>query len=271
MLPLLQKQHALYHPMVVLDARTCCDYGHFQELVREQLGLTRAPGTPPERLRAIGRRLVAFTEALAACPLAPGEPEATIAAVLARDPAPLFAPPDEARVNAGRTILAGIAGELLERASTAIASALSRSALGARLAREIAQLLHLVEATTAPGAELDEYYREIASQRLAEPADVDEVLTISMRQQLFGHAVLLQDRALAGLLRMAFIQLLTLAGARLRATVEDRRGVVADDLSYGHMLATRVLDLRGMEAVFIEHEADAPAALEALPSAAGWG
>jgi hypothetical protein len=67
-------------------------------------------------------------------------------------------------------------------------------------------------------------------------AEVDEALRISMRQQLFGRHVLVKNHAGAGLVRIALIQLLALAGARRDA---GRRALTAADLNRGHTLATR--------------------------------
>jgi hypothetical protein len=273
--PLLPAEQPLYHPFVLLGSQLAFDYGHYLRLSRAQLELVRrGPGTPPERLRAAGRLLAELASALAACPLTAGEPDATIEAVLAQDRAHLHGPASTTATKAGAEVLARVAAELLGAAAGTISSALSSRALAHRLMRELVQLLHIVHESAVrvvdDAAPVSDYGREIAARPLADPDGAADVLVLSLRQQLFGFAALVGGRPRAALLRMAFVELCALAGARLRAVVEDRPSASTDDLSWGHMLATRVLDMDGAERVLVAHEADALTALEALPAVAGW-
>ena len=71
--------------------------------------------------------------------------------------------------------------------------------------------------------------------------DSETALRLSIRQQLFGRELLLDDQLPAGLLRMAFVFALTLAGARLRALDDGQEVVLPHHLSAGHMIAKRTL------------------------------
>jgi hypothetical protein len=86
---------------------------------------------------------------------------------------------------------------------------------------------------------------------IAADAGVDEALRISMRQQLFGRHFLVGGHASAGLVRIAVIQLLALAGARIEA---GARALTAADLNRGHVLATRAFESGKFDAVLVEHE-----------------
>jgi hypothetical protein len=70
--------------------------------------------------------------------------------------------------------------------------------------------------------------------------DSEAVLRLSLRQQLFGRELLLDDQLPAGLLRMALIFATTLAGARLCAVHDRRAMVLPQHLSTGHMIAKRM-------------------------------
>jgi hypothetical protein len=62
---------------------------------------------------------------------------------------------------------------------------------------------------------------------------------------------------------MAMMQLIAIWGAKLQAAVDDREAR-AEDLSFGHMLAARVLDLDTARGALVSAN-DAPAILEVLP------
>jgi hypothetical protein len=71
--------------------------------------------------------------------------------------------------------------------------------------------------------------------------DSEQAMRLSLRQQLFGREMLLDDGLPAGLLRMVFVATLTLAGARLRALADGRKKVLPQHFSASHMAAKRML------------------------------
>ena len=71
--------------------------------------------------------------------------------------------------------------------------------------------------------------------------DSEWALRWSLRQQLFGRKLLLADQLPAGLLRMAFVMALTLAGARLGALQDGAAHILPQHLSPAHMMAKRTL------------------------------
>jgi hypothetical protein len=113
-----------------------------------------------------------------------------------------------------------------------------------------------------PSEALPEWYARVAATRLVD-RDRDEVLRLSLRQQMFGARSLVDDCALPAVLRMAMMQLVAIWGAKLKAAVDDR-DARAEDLSFGHMLAARVLDLDTAREALVRAEG-AQAILEALP------
>src|SRR5262249_17073829 len=84
--PRLDKKIRLFHPMLLPDARTACDYGYFAP-VQDALcaAIDRRIGDPVETVGAIGGFLRAFLAAMKECPLRPGEPRASLDRLLARD------------------------------------------------------------------------------------------------------------------------------------------------------------------------------------------
>jgi Fe-S-cluster containining protein len=276
---LLARDFSLYHPIVTLGKKTLCDYGYFlpvQSVLCDLVALRT--GTATETVLAAARYVRAWAEALAACPLRPGEPELTMAGLLAVEvrtlyPGPGGAPaPSAEALRAGAAEIAAITYDIMTALSNQIARAQPspRDLLTARLARELAQVLHVVHtlaaARAAPeSAAVPDYYREIA----AVPAggdEIEEILRISMRQQLFGHRAMVEDRPIAGMLRLAIAHLAALFGAKLRAACEGAPAVRPQDLSYGHMLANRVFRLAFVARAFVRHEENAWLAIDALPA-----
>lgn len=278
-LPRLEKlsgELALYHPVVFLDARTPCDYGYFlaaQSVLADlvALGKSDACGT----LVAAGRVLRGFVRALGTCPFEPGEPERAAAAALEVDLAEVFERPAPADVvGAGLVAIADVTSDLMRTVARVIAVAQPspRDILTARLAREIAQVLHVVHTLAAyradPAAvELPPYYAEIAAVP-AGGAEVEEALRISLRQKIFGHRALIEERPVPAMLRLAIAHLVAIFGGKLRAAADRAPGVRPQDLSFGHMLANRVLRQSSVARVFVEHEDRAWVAVEAVPALA---
>jgi hypothetical protein len=94
-------------------------------------------------------------------------------------------------------------------------------------------------------------------------------VNLGVRQQLFGSGALVGGQLYPALLRLAVVQILALTGARLRAHDDRRSRARADDLSWGHMLALRVLSRSDAEAVLLARGDRAPELLESLPAIVG--
>lgn len=82
----------LFHPLTLLDGGTPCDYGPVGALEGRLQEVVRAESDAATRLRRCAGLARAFVDGLRRCPLAAGEPDATVAAALAAEPAPLPSP-----------------------------------------------------------------------------------------------------------------------------------------------------------------------------------
>lgn len=228
----------LRHPLVLVDDVTW-DHGLYLRFVDAGTALVRAEHAGvAATVRALGRLLASASTAVRDCPLAPGQPEGALDAALAAEPARWYQPATD--VEAG---VATVVALLAELAAATSALARDTGAVQAARARALASLCAdtaamLVAAPAAP----------VAST--LEPA-LDAVLRISLRQQLVGRQALVGDRAGAGLLRLALIVLLSLAGARRHA---GARALVAADLDHGHVLATRWLHAPELAAIVVAYE-----------------
>jgi Fe-S-cluster containining protein len=240
----------LHHP-VVLVKEWAWDYGLFLRFTTAATTMIkRNLGTASETLMAIGRCLDALTEATAQCPLGPGQPDAIVSAVLAVDGTSWYrAPSSDAAIAGARAI-----SELLRALGEAMTEAADRGQTHALAARELIE--HTAAAVTAD---------TLPARAVAADAGVDEALRISMRQQLFGRHILVGGHASAGLMRIAVIQLLALAGARLQA---GQRALGAADLNRGHVLAARAFESGRLDAVLVEHEPRWRVLLDGLARAA---
>jgi Fe-S-cluster containining protein len=262
----------LDHPAVLLDAHTPCDYGHFvplQEALCDLLGA--GIGSAGQTLCAAGRLLQAFQGALAECPLRAGEPDRTVAEVLGTAPAVLYAPPDQATRQAGLEAIAEIAGDLLREVGFRIAAAenLLQPLTSLMNVRQFAAVIHTVRLLAADRAglmdyELPEPFAAVARTRAGDP-ELDQVMRLSLRQQLFGR-LLIESRPAAGLLRIAFAYLVAMIGAKSQAAQAGRDAVTLADFNFGHMIAWRVLRQQGAVSVFVAHEARAGAVAAACAS-----
>ena len=274
---LLPERHRLYHPVVLLgDGIPVVDYGHYLRFIDVALALVkRRLGTAADTVRALARGLTRLAAALAACPLRAGEPDATIDEVL-REPEQWYpGEPDEEVIDGGGLRIAELAERLLHGIGGTIGGSVAagKGYMSHRLLREVAQPLHLLahEALRPRGGPATvPYYDEVAAVTVA-GADIDEVLRISLRQKLFGSRSLVGGRAFPAMLRLGMIVLLTVWYARLRAAQAGRGAAVADDLSYGHMLASRLCELGSAEEILSSYEEAAPAVLEVIPAIARLG
>ena len=262
---------ALHHPPVLVDEYPC-DFGHFDRFAKQALELVDANrGTAPETLRAISRGARGLAGVLRAFPLEAGQPERALDDFLAIDPVRWYeGEPGEDTVRSGSLFFSEIFAALLIGASNALSREQpSRTGqVSLRLVHEGARLFHLCSAATSlavdPTMELGAEVLAILAVPVTDPA-VDEVLRISLRQQLFGSGALVENRVAPALVRMALTQVMAVTGARLRAHEAGRGEARAEDLSWGHMLALRVLGRRDAAPVLLATEEKMTEILEALP------
>jgi Fe-S-cluster containining protein len=261
----------LHHPAVIVDEYPC-DYGHYDRFVKTALRLVRAgAGTAPETLRAISRGVRGFAQILRSFPLVAGEPDASIGRFLDLDPLRWYdgEPPDE-RVREGALRYAEVFTTFLMSATNKLSTEVpGKGKLSLPLVREAAQLFHLCAGAAARAGDesfaVDEYLLKVAAVPVDDP-EVDELLRLSLRQQLFGTGVLVENRALAALIRMALIQVMAVFGARLRAEEAGRPAVRPEDLSWGQMLAVRLLGDADAAPILAASEDAFSLLLEALPA-----
>jgi hypothetical protein len=275
----MEPPRELFHPIISLDDGIPCDFSHLARILPFLLRLaTRETPGVPASIRAVGRTVAAFSRVVASCPLATGEPDRTIGAMLERseaDPGQFDADTvSDPRAAAG--VVAEVARDLLAAASGLVASARQRTSngLSARLAREVSEVLHLVEVrfrclADPPKDPLPEYYCSILELPLADPSGTESILRLSLRQRIFGLDLLVSNRLQPGLLLLGLVPILALTGARLAASHRGGAGVELDDLSFGHMLAMRLLCQSGPREVLVRRGGDAPVLLEALPGLIG--
>jgi Fe-S-cluster containining protein len=277
-LPVLPPSTQIEHPIVFLDGNQACDYGYFLKLQRRLVDLVgEGIGTALETLIACGRFARAYAAALQSCPLAPGEPEATAARALERDPRDFYsggraappASPEEVRRRCESAAL--FFGELLGGIGRAVSAAHNTiSGNTMRLSLDLASILRALQVAAAHVADpaahpLDEGFRSI----LAVPADCpdyEELFRRSFRQQLFGDRAVLRKSVPAALLRLAAMTLSTIFGAKLRARMVGADRARPEDFSFGHMRANRIFRHEGMEEVFAKSAARAWDVIEAVPA-----
>lgn len=230
----------LTHPVVRFSDRLLYDYAHHLAFTRAAIALVeRRAGSAGETLRALGRLAARLGEALAGFPLEAGEPERARDAALAAEPAALFAPVSLGLMQEGSEMLSIVLGDLEEVA----AAPGVRAALGERLAGDMQAMAAAARARAALLSDPD------AAPPARAPVD-DETLRLSLSQQLFSTRSLVADRPMAGLLRMAVIAACAVAH---------------DDLSLGHSLAVRLLEVKSAAGVLVQHEELAAPALEGMP------
>jgi Fe-S-cluster containining protein len=274
--PLMPAAPLVHHPVILLDASTPVDFGYLQPLLRVAVDeLEKPPAGAPEMLRAFARRTEGITQALKTCALSPEGPEQAVAELVARGPAPYLAPAPPEAVRAGAAALGQVV-RALARAVTVIISydhQQSTELYSGRQSKELIPILHLVEEVAAhladPGFALSDYAREVA-EIVLDDRDVEDVLRLSLRNQLFGHDALLEDRVRPAQLRLAMVQIIATWGARLSAIADGRKRVVAEDLSRAHMLAMRVPSWMTVKRVCLEEEAQLSPFVEALPELVRW-
>jgi Fe-S-cluster containining protein len=249
-LALLPAQFELEHPLVLLDDRTPCDFGHLVKLQNRLCGLL-APAAAPERIADVlllcARMLRRFISALSACPLAAGEPDRTVAAVVASEPAVLAEGQPDGTPERGRLALSAIALDILYeiRPAVALADAFPGHAFHYRKMKDLARAVEAVRLACEGGG--------AQPPALADPL-LHEILCRSLRNQLFGRLALLENRPVPALLRIAFGLLVAVVFAS-ELTAERGGGAVGmAELNAGHKLALRVLYQESLARVFLRHE-----------------
>jgi hypothetical protein len=231
----------LYHPVVRFSDRLLYDYAHHLAFTRAAIVLVgRSLAGAGRTLRALGRLAEALGVALAAFPLETGEPERTRDAVLGADPAPLLEDTSLGLMQEGAEMMSVVLADLEEVA----AAPGVRAALGGRLAGDMEALVGRARATAAARSE------PAGPPAPPRPPLDEDTLRLSLAQQLFSTRSLVADRPIAGLLRMAVI--LTCAA-------------VHDDLSVGHSLAVRLLEVKSAAAVLVQNEELTRPVLEGAP------
>ena len=170
---------------------------------------------------------------LTRCPFEAGQPETAVAAALECS-AEEFRPPEATvatNARAGLRALAFLAEGLVDRVAPT-------EALG-QFFKEVASILAEICRGVLGEALISERAR--AALAISIEADSERAMRLSLRQQLFGRELLLDDHLPAGLLRITFVVILTLAGARLRALDDGQKKVLPRHFSSSHMTTKRTL------------------------------
>jgi Fe-S-cluster containining protein len=228
----VQADLEIYHPLVRFHRSWQCDYGLVLALAaRLDAELQALP--PLGALHVIGHISRGFIRALESCPFEHGQPEAVVRRVLGR-PADEFRPNDaavaaNARAGLRKTVL--LAAALAERA----APGERHTPLFERAASQVAEICTSM---------LERPVRPAGGAALATSTDgeTDRALGLSLRHQVFGRELLLDDSLPSGLLRMAFVVLLSLAGSHLLARDDHSTSVSPLHLSRSHMTVKRTLN-----------------------------
>jgi Fe-S-cluster containining protein len=246
----------LYHPAVWIHRTLRCDYGLVLSLTHRLDAEAR--GAPPlDALMRIGQVARGFLVEAAHCPIAFGQPDAAMSDFLARPTSELApqATTATANVHTGFQVLEMLANALTER--VAPAEPLAPPFIGA------ARLLSALAAWHLRG----EVPGESAQSALgiAPGEDVHATLTLSLRQQLFGRELLVDEKLPAGLLRIAFAVAMTYAGARLRAAEESAPRIAPWHVSLAHTTAQRMLRRPAPHALLSANGDHAWTILDALP------
>jgi len=223
---------SVYHPAVLVHGSWRCDYGLILALAR-RLDQEANSNSPLLALHAMGHVARGFIVTLTRCPFEAGQPEAAVVQTLERPWEELRPSRSmiDANTHSGLRALAVLAEGLMDRTDPA-------DSLGPSF-RETASLL----AELCRGALGERMISERAAgaRAIAMDAGSEQAARLSLRQQLFGRELLLDDQLPAGLLRMALALTLTLAGARLRALKDGQKKVFPRHFSSSHMTTRRTL------------------------------
>jgi len=223
----------VFHPATRFYRSWTCDYGLVLALA-DRLDSDFRSRPPLQALHAIGHVVRGFILALKSCPFEEGQPESAVSRALA-SPAGEFRPPDQsvaANARAGAQKLMTLASGLAERTVPSERHA----PLFVRATSLLAEICgHVLDGRPlSPASE--------AALAVATDAETDRALALSLRHQVFGRDLLLNGCLPAGLLRMALVVVLSLAGSRLLACDERSERVSPRQLSVSHMTVKRMLN-----------------------------
>jgi Fe-S-cluster containining protein len=274
LLPVMRQERRLEHPIVQIASGTVVDYAFYAPLVQLALDESTIAGiTAPEVLRALARRVVSFTSVLDELPIAPSGPSTALAHVLSIPRARFYVPSRPDNLVPGYKA-ASMAADALVRACDLVLNEVQPGhpqEFAREHVRQVKPILHQIrELTASLAASRPVPERMIAMGFIStDTPEVHDVLRISLRQGLFGRHCLVDDRALPALVRLAFVELVTLFGARAEASSDASRMVVGS-LDAAHTTAQRAFGHEFLWAVFRESTELAPALLEALPYLTRW-
>lgn len=254
------------HPVVHLGLETPCDLGYVLEIQEAVVRRLERPAPLGEALLDSVRSVLDVVAALASCPLAPGEPGPTLDLALARLAARPHVPVGPASREAWQA-LARLAAELHAAHDPAGKGATTRD--GAE--RELLEVLALAKAFATHGADprvpLGETERAVASVTASDPPSggvVDEALGLSLRDMLWGDQLLVENRVLPGLVRIATILFLAVVGAKLRASRAGAAAVRVEDVGRAHSHVQRIFRRGRAVPVFARHDGAARPVAEAV-------
>lgn len=223
----------LYHPAVRFYCSWTCDYGLVLALA-DRLDSDVWPRPPLQALHDIGHVVRGFILALTSCPLEEGQPESASSRALAR-PAGELRPSDAAMATNARTGLGKLAA-----LTAALAERAAPTERHTPLFVQAASLLAEICESVLHGRQLSPSGDRALA--IATEADTDRALALSLRHQVFGRDLLLGGSLPAGLLRMALVVVLSLAGSRILARDERAAIVTPRQLSLSHMIVKRTLN-----------------------------
>jgi Fe-S-cluster containining protein len=257
----------IHHPVVFLDDDTPYDHGFHLRMQRRLCDILREQA--PDATTALvwaGRTARRFAEALHTFPLRPGEPDATIDAALGGDPDRLVPFVGAAEEPSERFVtLATIAKELMDVAAASLGKGPVHPLGGEPPpAHDFVSVMHCLIGTAIgrSGGTPTPVPRVPVGDG---PREQDRILRYTLRQQVFGHLALIDDRLPPALLRLAFSHLATVLGARLSAAREGSPAVELRHLSRGHMVAQWSLRPGRVGEVLRRHEDAVWQVLETVP------
>jgi len=197
--------------------------------------------------------------------LGPGQPDATLDALVASDAAELYAAvtrtPATPRQLSRVALVAGILHESIE---PKLGDATFQGSLYRQFADAIQLLRRVGLARAQAGRTLAEDDQRVLAVSWGD--DVEAALRASLRYQLFSHRVLIDERMLPATLRLGIVYAVTVLGAK-QSAARARRGVVTlADFDRAHTMTLRILRLPVPMGVLVAYEDDAFDVMDAAPA-----
>lgn len=256
----------LYHPVVMLTPGAQLDHGHFLRLTRALWELVgRGLGSAGDTVRAAAALSRRSVEALRDYPLGPGQPDATLDALVATEPSELYAAvartPATPRQLSRVALVAGILHESIE---PKLADATFQGSLYRQFADAIQLLRRVGLARAQTGRTLAEDDQRVLAITWGD--DVEAALRTLLRYQLFSHRVLIDERMLPATLRLGIVHAVTILGAKLSAASARRSVVTLADFDRAHTMTLRILRLPVPMGVLVAYEDDAFDVMDAAPA-----